>query len=66
MSQPAPPTLIELDDYRPVWATSKARCGACGHRWIAAWPAGLGSRDHGWECSACGQLAGLEVERVLG
>ena len=56
--------VIELDDHRRIWATSSARCGACGHRWVAVWPAGAKeTRDYGWECPACHQRAGLEVER---
>lgn len=56
--------VVQIDDHRRIWATSKARCGSCGHRWVAVWAAGRGEKDHGWECPGCGQMAGLEIERV--
>lgn len=56
--------VIDLDEHRAIWATSSARCGACGHRWVAVWPAGSpGAKDHGWECPSCHQMTGLEIER---
>jgi len=60
----SPSNLVLLDDHRPVWATSSARCGACGHRWVATWPAAIpGTKDHAWECPACHSLTGLELLR---
>lgn len=57
--------VVELDEHRRVWATSRARCGACGHAWVAVWPAGVaGTKDHGWECPRCNELYGVEAERL--
>ena len=66
MSDGAGAEVIDLDAARRVWATSRARCGACGRRWIAVWAAGKGEKDYGWECPGCGQMTGLEIERWAG
>lgn len=56
--------IVEIIDRMPVWVVSSARCGACGHRWVAVWPGKLpDAKDHGWECPSCGLSAGLEWER---
>jgi hypothetical protein len=50
--------VIDLDDYRPVWASGPAICGKCGHRVVSTYPAGsVGWKPYGAECSACGEMA---------
>jgi transposase len=56
--------VVEIIDSMPVWVVSSARCGACGHRWVAVWPGRLpDAKSHGWECPECHERAGLETER---
>lgn len=52
MSEPTPDNLIDIADNLPIWDTSRARCLACGRRWVAV---------HVWweasclECPGCGE-----------
>ena len=48
--------ITNLDDHRKVWKTDAVVCGACGHRWQAAYP--IEAEDVGLECPACGAMSG--------
>lgn len=50
-------TVAHIDDYRGHWCAEKAACRACGHEWLAVFPASVSQL----ECGNCGEMHGHPV-----